>query len=500
MGQFMGIDLGTSALKCLVADEAGQHLAHSRQVLPRLSPQPGYLEQDPEMWWEAARLAIGDCLSQLRDRSIAAVSLSGHMSAPVFLDKNYKALHNAMLIADARAQPEAEELCARHKDEFVASTGNPPINAFAAARILWMARHRPALYEKTAFIVFAKDYVRLRLCGEAATEPTDAGNSLLCDQAAGRWNEPLMKQIGLDPDKFAPCLASAQMCGAVSETAARETGLAKGTPVVRGCADMACSQAGTGAILENVTAITLSTSIQIVEAVRRVEPELVGKMTYHPGAVPGSRYVMSSIFAGGMSIDWLLRLTGGGAITEEHYARAKAETERLYREHAVSGPVFLPFLTGSGSPWFHAADTGVFHGLTPATDAPSLLLSAFEGITFNVKDNLDLLAQHWPSKKLLYLAGGGSRFPVWPRLLTDVLGRPVHLLRQKDASAAGAVMLAGAGVGAFRNLAECFSAMNGVEKTFEPDPGRTAGARQRYAAYRSILDAARGAINLNTNL
>lgn len=492
MGGFLGIDLGTSALKCLVADEAGRILAASRRVLPRLMPVPGWLEQQPDSWWQAAEEAIRECVEGLNGQTIEAVSFSGNMSNSVLLGRDREPLRNAMLIADSRARPQALRLQKDFGVRFISATGNPPMNAFAAARLLWVAENEPEVYRAAHTILFAKDFLRLKLCGEAATEPSDAGNSLLLD-SGGRWNRGLAADIGLDPGKLAPLVPSAKVCGRVTTEAARRTGLLAGTPVVAGAADMACSQAGTGALGPDITALTLSTSIQLVEASSAVNPSLTGRMTYHFGAMPDNRYVMASIFSGGMSIDWLMRLIGRGRADEADYARIKAETLQRFEAGRPPKAFFLPFLTGSGSPWFHATDTGVFYGLGPDTDAEELMLAVFEGISFNVRDNLDILAGQWPRERQVFLAGGGSRFPVWPHMIADVLGRPVQLLRSKDAATLGAAMLAGLGAGAFRSLGEGFAAMNTVERRYEPDPGRARAGEVRYQTYRSLLHTLRGA-------
>lgn len=487
MGRFLGIDLGTSALKCLVVNERGETLAEARRVLSRVLPRQGWIEQQPEDWWQAALSAIKECLIQLGGDSIDAISFSGHMSAPVLLGSGGLPLRNAILIADDRGLAQAEYLQREFGGRFKAATGNPPINAFSAARLLWIAQNELEIYQKTECIMSAKDFLRFKLCGEAATEATDAGNTLLYDPATGDWNRTLIADIGLDAEKFAPLLASTQICGEVTGEAARLTGLKAGTPVITGAADMACSQAGSGAFKKNVAALTLSTSIQLVEAAQKVEPDLVGRITYHPGALAGSRYLMSSIFSGGMSIDWLMKLTGGGKVVEADYRNIKAETLSRFERGEFPGAIFLPFLTGSGSPWFNGADTGTFYGLTPATDAAELMLAAFEGIAFNVRDNMDLLAEHWPAEKEVVLAGGGSRFPVWPHILADVLDRPIRLLRNKDAATLGAAMLAGLGAGEFNNLDECFDTMNGVEKTYYPNPDRAERAGRRYRIYRELI-------------
>lgn len=491
MAQYLGIDLGSSALKCLVVDDEGRTLASSRVVLERSMPQPGYLEQQPADWWRAACKGIPACLEKLADRRIDALSFSGHMSAPVLLDSAGTPLRSAMLIADGRAQRQAEMLEQQFRQEFIDATGNPPLNAFAAARLLWVAQNQPDIYEKTATILFAKDYLRMRICGDIATEPTDAGNSLLYSVETGGWNNALIRKIGLDPAKFAPLRDSTGVCGAVTSACAAETGLAEGTPVVCGAADMACSQAGSGALAGDVTAITCSTSIQVVEAAAETHPAFVGKNTYHSSALPGGRYIMSSIFSGGMSIDWLLRLTHNGAVSEADYAAVKEQTLARYTQNPDPGAVFLPFLAGSGSPWFNGGDAGLFHGLRAHTDATALLLATFEGISFNVLDNVSLLASVWKQPKRIYLGGGGSRFPVWPGLMANVLGRPVHLLRNRDTATIGAAMLACVGVGGKASPAQCFDEMNGVEQTVDPQPGLVKLHEGRYKTYTELLNATR---------
>jgi len=485
MRQFLGIDLGTSAVKCIVVNEDGNTLAKVRKTYPRIFGQPGYIEQDPKEWWAATRAAIAECLNALPTKAIAAISLSGHMSAPVLLDEKNDVIGNAILIADTRSKAETKELRETLSAKFLNATGNAPIDAFAVSKLLWLKNNQPDLCERICKVVFPKDYIRLMLTGKVATDHTDAGNSLLYHFEKRVWNDELIKEVGLPREWFPSIEESTDVSGFVSEVTAKEMGLEVGTPVVCGAADMACSQIGSGAFAEDVIALTLSTSIQVVVPVPGILEDLTNKLTYHPSADIGKMYAMSSIFSGGMSIDWLYKLLYKESnMTNEQYLELNQVMQERYSQAPLNDIIFLPFLTGSGSPWFDADDRGGFYGMSPDVQSEDLMLSVLEGIGCNVKDNIDVIKTATGKNKKIYLAGGGSMFAVWAEILANLLGQPIQVLAQKDVSSLGAVTLAGIGIGAFKSFADGFHIFNGIERVVEPNKEYHRHYEAKYRRYQ----------------
>lgn len=492
MRQFLGIDLGTSAVKCLVADESGAVLAKARRSYSHASPQPGHLEQNPLDWWLATKEAIASCLDALSASEIVAISVSGHMSAPVLLDKDHNVIANAILIADTRSEKESAALQEQFGEQFLDATGNMPIDAFAVSKLLWLQRNRPDVCERIAQVIFPKDYIRLMLTGDVATDHTDAGNTLLYDVKARAWNQALIQKVGLPVHWFPRLEESTALCGTVTMQAAAQTGLEQGIPVICGAADMACSQIGVGGFHEDVIALTLSTSIQVVTAVPRFLAPLTRKLTYHPSAMAGKLYGMASIFSGGMSVDWLYKLLHDTTvISEADYATFNQKTQNRFEERPLHDMIFLPFLTGSGSPWFDARDRGGFFGVTPDMTREDFALAVFEGIGYNIKDNIDLIKSSLPQRFHIHLAGGGSASTTWAKMLASILGQPIDVLRQRDVSSLGAVILAGVGVGCFENVQDSFQAFNGVAYTLEPNMAHTAHYSSKYGKYQTLHNAIR---------
>lgn len=482
---WIGVDLGTSAVKCMAVDGSGAVVCVEREAYAPLHTEGSRVEQAPGEWWEAACAALRRCTARLGGE-IDAVSFSGQMSALVLLDEAGRPVRRAMLIADARADRQAADLERAYGERFRQRTGNRPIEAFAAAKLLWLAQEEPQTLAQAACLLFAKDYLRFCLCGDRATDPTDAGNSLLLDLGSGDWDWPLIAALGLPARLFPPLRPSDAVCGAVSEAAARQTGLAAGTPVVTGAADMACSQLGADALTPARIAVTLSTSAQVVRATPTRPRAWQDRLTYHPAVQPGRLYAMASVFSGGLAFDWAARLLCGGT----DFATLDCELTAFHAEIGPSPVLFLPFLTGSGSPRFDSADRGAFCGMTPATGARELLAAVMEGVCFCIRENVELLEAEGTAE--LVLAGGGSRMAVWGQLLCEILGRPVRLLSHRDTSVWGAARLAA------RDAGREFH--NPVAGSYEPDARRAAQYGAQYARYRALSEAVNAAAHQTDNL
>ena len=277
----------------------------------------------------------------------------------------------------------------------------------------------------------------------------------------------------------------------MNREAAGLTGLPEGTPVVTGAADMACSQIGTGAVAEGTLAITLSTSAQVVLRVPSLQTGSPGKITFHPSAVPDTFYAMGTIFTGGLGVEWGYRfLSGKDKLGEDDFRAINA----LCREMAdippgSGGLMFLPFLTGSGTPHFDAVDKGSWLGLSTGQSKALMLHSIMEGIAFNIRENVGMFENDGHRIERIHLGGGGSGNPVWCQMIAHVLGKDIRLLAVRNASAIGAAILAGTGTGFFPSLEEAAARAVRTGEAFAADGEKHGRYNRLYRHYRNVYRA-----------
>ncbi|WP_314000838.1 FGGY family carbohydrate kinase [uncultured Paenibacillus sp.] len=487
----MGIDIGSTAVKVIAMTAEGEVRASATGHYPTSSPRPGWVEQDPESWWSAAAEAIRACMAQTGPAAIGAVSFSGHMSAPVLLDGGGKPVLPSILIADTRSFEETRYLRETYRDEFTALTGNVPVDAFTVSKLLWIKKHHPQALERAAALLFPKDFIRFKLTGHIGTDATDAGNSLLYSAAERRWAAVLIRKLGLAPELFPPVGESHHAVGKVGREAAGLTGLPEGTPVVMGAADMACSQLGTGAAQPGTLAVTLSTSAQVVLRVGSIAPEMAGRVTFHPSAIPHSLYAMGSVFTGGLGVDWGYRmLTGKTRLEAADFDAIGELSERMDGLPLGSGGLlFLPFLMGSGTPYFDSSDRASWLGLSTGQDPALLLHSVMEGVAYNIRESMEVFESAGYSIQRVHLGGGGSRNSVWCRMIGDVLGKDMAVLANRDASAAGAAILAGVGSGVYETAEAAADAVVRTGAALEHSPVRHDAYNGIYRRYRKVYVA-----------
>lgn len=427
---YLVVDLGTTSIKVLAFNGQGTLLCRVAMPNKTMHPKPGWVQQDPDHWWEMTVRGIKECVAALGHNNFAAISFSGQMSAPVFLDKNGQVLYPSILVADVRNGEQSKRLNESLGYKFAALTGNRPIEAFIVSKLLWFKENHPELYERLYVFLLPKDYIRFRLTGRLCTDPTDASNTLVYRYNSLKWDENMISDCGLRPDIFPKLEQSASICGGVTSEAFSIINIPEGTPVAVGAADMACSQIGSGAVEDGCLAITLSTSVQLVSAVKSAEGNAA--LTYHQRA-DGGLYQMASIFSGGAGTDFVYRLIyGKETLSSEDYL----SMEREINLSCPSSLIFLPFLTGSGSPYFKSSDRAAWFGLSMATTRSEMMQAAFEGIGYNIRENAKIM-----SFKKIVLGGGGSRMKCWPPLLANILGRDVSMLENPDASGLGALII-----------------------------------------------------------
>ena len=433
----LAIDLGTSGVKVLVvsADDA-RPLAEAVATYPVVRAQPGWAESDPSEWWAAIVSAVRTALAEAGEVRVVSIGIDGQMHGLVLADSAGRPVRKALLWADRRAV----EQVARWRslpDHIVRDLANPITPGMAGPLWAWVAEHEPDALSSASWALLPKDWVRHRLTGVAATEPSDASATLLWSLGDDGWAHEVVSSVGLDPSLLPEVVASRSRAGELITSAAGELGLSPGISVAAGAADTAAGLLGTGLSDPAAVQITVGSGVQIVRPLLRpsLQPDPVTH-TYRTADDTGW-YAMAAVQNGGLALDWVRGVFS--ASWDELYASA--------REHppGAMGVTFVPYLTGERSPVISAGARGAFFGLDQAADRAAVLQAAMEGVAFAARHALDALPGRSPTAARL--AGGGALHSGFRSLLVDVLNLPLEPLMLRSPSAVGSALLAGQAAG-----------------------------------------------------
>lgn len=476
---YLGIDLGTSEVKVLLLADDGQAVGHARAQLTVSRPAPRWAEQDPLDWWRGTleALAALRAAHPLEYRAVRAIGLSGQMHGPVLLGRDDRVLRPAVLWNDMRSAAECALLAKKLGSSLLG--GSVPMPGFSAPILMWIAAHEPAVFEAIECVVLPKDYLRLQLTGERATDPSDAAGTLWLDVARRTWSDLLLDAGGMSRSQVPPVLDGNAPAGFLRPSVAAELGLTPGVVVAAGGGDNAASAAGIGATEPGDAFLSLGTSgvLSIIDDQFDPRPSTATHAFCH--AIPARWLRMSVLLSAASCLRWVCKLTS----TVE--ATLLQEVAALDARALAAAPIFLPYLSGERTPHNDAYAEGVFFGLTHQTDRAGLAYAVLEGVAFGAADGLQALREsgvEMPSN--LSLIGGGARSPLWAQLMTDVLRLPVSVhLGGEAAAALGAARLGWLATGAPvasvlvkpRVLASC-----------EPDHARFASLDERLQRYREL--------------
>jgi xylulokinase len=479
---FLGLDVGTSGVKAILVAEDGGVVASATAPLALDTPHPGWAEQEPEAWWEASRGAIRDVLGQRPKARVAGVGISGQMHSSVFLDKGGAVIRPALLWCDGRTTAECREIERRAGGEarLAEWVCNPALEGFTLPKVLWLRNHEPAAFARLATVLLAKDFLRLRLTGAIATEPSDASGTLMFDPARVRWSREMLAAVDLPPSLLPDVGGSAEVLGRVTKAAAALTGLAAGTPVVGGGADNACGAAGVGAVTPGEAAASWGTSGTMLAptAAPRVDPKLRAHTFCH--VAPGLWYLIGVVLSAGGAFGWY----------RDQCARELQDSDRrddlLVGEAATvppgaDGVTFLPYLQGERTPHRDASLRAAFVGLSLAHSRAHMTRAVLEGVCFALRDSLEILAELGLSPAVLLLTGGGAKSAFIRQLQADVFGSPVTTVNREEGGSYGAALLAAVGTGAFPDL------KTAAQRTLSRQPPASPN-RDIHNAYEPIYD------------
>jgi xylulokinase len=480
----IGIDLGTSGVKAVLTGADGTLLAQATAPLSVHSPRPLWSEQNPQDWWEAA----GDAVRQLsagQDLSgVRGIGLSGQMHGAVLLDDAARVLRPAILWNDGRSQAE----CAALEAAEPASrgiTGNLAMPGFTAPKLLWVRAHEPDVFAACARVLLPKDWLRLRMSGEAVSEMSDAAGTLWLDVAARAWSPAMLAATGLSPAHMPALVEGSAVSATLLASVAEDWGLPSGIPIAGGAGDNAAGAAGLGCVAPGQAFVSLGTSgvIFVADGGFLPDPERAVHAFCH--CLPDRWHRMSVILSAAASLAWIARATGAAG---EAALLAEVEAAGLAADNRI---VFLPYLSGERTPHNDPAATGCFVGLTGGATRADLARAVLEGVAFALADGLAALEARGGRIDRLMAIGGGARSPSWLRILAAALDRTLVSVQGGEVGPAlGAARLARLACGD-GSAAEVLTAPP-VLAEYPPDPALAAALAPRLATYRALYPALAG--------
>ena len=496
----LGVDLGTSGTKTVLFDKQGRAIASASREYPLDQPRNGWAEQDPECWWQAARETIRQVIGEsgVAPAQIRGLGISGQMHGLVLLDENGQVLRKAILWCDGRTQQECDEITRIvGRERLIRITANPALTGFTAGKLLWVRRHEPEIWKQVRHILLPKDYVRFRLTGEYGSEMSDASGTNLLDVPRRCWSGAMLDALDLDATLLPPLMESSDAAGTVTSWAAEETGLQPGTVVAAGAGDNAAAAVGTGVVTAGKAFATIGTSGVVFAHADQVQIDPKGRVHTFCAAVPGAYTVMSCTLAAGLSLKWF----------RDQFCQAECQTAAqmgedpytLMSQEAAQSPiganrlVYLPYLMGERSPLLDADARGAFIGLSGIHARRDLLRAVMEGVTYSMRQNLEVLRGMGIAPAEMRACGGGARSPFWRQMMADVFALPVRTVKNTEGPALGAAILGGVAAGMYADIPSACAALIRENASQLPDVQRHVDYEKYYDLYVSLYPALKDA-------
>ncbi len=489
----LAYDVGTTGNKATLYDEEGRLAKSAFAGYPTAYPQATWAEQNPQHWWRSMALSTDSLLheSRVQAHDVACVVFSGQMMGMVAVDERARPVRDAIIWADQRAVSQVGQVAERIDQQRVyALTGHRLSPSYSAAKMLWLKEAEPHLYDQTYTFLQAKDFLIARLTGRFGTDHSDASGTNLYDLEQGTWSSELLQAFGLPREKLPPIYRSSDVLGEVQSTAARETGLRAGTPVVMGGGDGSCAATGAGVIREGTAYNYIGSSSWIALATRQpiLDPEMRTFTFAH--LVPGMFSPCGTMQAAGASYQWARdELAQIEQLVAERLGLSPYE---LLNQEVLQSPpgaralLFLPYLLGERSPRWNPNARGAFVGLTVRHQQADLLRAVLEGITFNLRVILEAFQQQGAVIEALRVIGGGAQGAAWNQIMADIFGLPVlRLAISAEATSMGAAVAGGVGVGIWNDFSQADQMVQVASET-QPDKRRLALYAELYEIFNEV--------------
>ena len=480
---YIGIDLGTSAVKLLLVDENGQILNEVTKEYPQEFPRPGWSQQDPADWKNAVFQGIPELLHGFDPSTVAGIGAGGQMHGLVALDAQDNVIRPAILWNDGRTTKQVEYLNnVIGKETLSELTANIAFAGFTAPKILWMKEEEPENFAKIAKIMLPKDYINYLLTGVHSCDYSDASGMLLLDVQNKCWSKQMLDICGITEKVMPQLFESYQVIGSVTREVATVLGLPENVKVVAGAGDNAAAAVGTGTVGNSGCNISLGTSgtVFISSDTFGVDPNNALHAFAH---ADGGYHLMGCMLSAASCNKWLcdeILRTKDYAAEQQEITRDMLGTNHVY---------FLPYLMGERSPINDTNARGTFIGMTMDTTRADLIQAVLEGVAFAIRDSFEVAKKLGVSVTVSNICGGGSKSPLWKTIFANVLGIPLNILKTEQGPGYGGAMLAMVGCGQFDSVQAVADALVAVSDTIQPEADLTARYEERYQQFKKIYPA-----------
>jgi len=491
---FVGLDIGTTGCRAAIFSETGALVSNASREYTVDIPQPSWAEQDAENVWRLTQDALVEAISTAQINRVAAVGLSVQGETVIPVDKQGRAIRPAVLGMDSRTGEQnawlRQRFGARHLFEH---TGMPVHTVNTLPKLLWLKQHEPDMWARADRFLLYEDFLINKMTGQAVISRCLASRTQIFDITNDCWSPEILEALELEPDRLATVKPSGVAVDSMHPEVAKSLGLANAPLVVTGGHDQACGALGVGLVRPGLAMDSTGTA-EVVEVALDApvlnEKLYQGDISVYAHVVPELYLAMTLNHSGGLVLRWF-RDTFGQEEMQEARASGLDAYELLLQDASPepSSLLLLPDFAGSGTPTFDTASKGAILGLTFGTDKTELAKAILEGLTFELRLNLDLLKDAGVIIDELRAIGGGARSELWLQLKADICGVPVVAPRITEAASWGAALLAGAAAGHFSSAAEASEEMLHLDRRFEPNPKRMARYEERYELYREVYPA-----------
>lgn len=475
---YIGVDLGTSAVKLLLMDAKGKIINIVSKEYPLFFPHPGWSEQNPLDWYEKTMEGIRDLVSDTDKSQVAGISFGGQMHGLVALDEKDQVIRPAILWNDGRTGEETDYLNqVIGKEKLSEYTANIAFAGFTAPKILWMRKHEPENFARIAKIMLPKDYLAYRLSGSFCTEVSDASGMLLLDVKNRCWSKPMLEICGITEEMLPTVYESYEVVGSLKPDLAAELGLSKEVKVIAGAGDNAAAAVGTGTVGDGKCNLSLGTSGTLFVSSRKFGVD-ANNALHSFGHADGHYHLMGCMLSAASCNKWWEE----DILRTKDFQGEQAEIGKLGENRVF----YLPYLMGERSPHNNPKARAMFIGMSMDTTRADMTQSVLEGVAFGLRDSLEVarsLGNHITSSRI---CGGGAKSPLWRRIIANVMNLKLEIVESEEGPAMGAAILAAVGCGEYPDVETAAKQIVHVVETVEPEEELVRKYEERYQKFREI--------------